>query len=158
MYKGRKLEESSIIHKGLSASVLNESTNQVFEREIDNYTRLLEQDKRKFFRVQEHHHEVAKEYAKKVKELETVKSRQFKTEVLKMKGQVKILEGELDQSVNAYNHVLASNKKLKDEIDELRKAKLSKKQVMAKIVLKITEFSQLLAQQQTEIDTRKGSI
>lgn len=52
MYKGKKLEESSIIHKSFSSSILNESTNQVYEREIDNYTRLLEQDKRKFFRVQ----------------------------------------------------------------------------------------------------------
>ena len=41
MYKGRRLEESSIIHKIFSSSILNESTNQVFEREIDNYTRLL---------------------------------------------------------------------------------------------------------------------
>lgn len=53
MYKGKKLEESSIIHKSFSSSILAESPNQTFEREIDNYTRLLEQDKRKFFRVQE---------------------------------------------------------------------------------------------------------
>lgn len=52
MYKGKKLEESSIIHKSFNSSIFNESTNQVFEREIDNYTRLLEQDKRKFFRAQ----------------------------------------------------------------------------------------------------------
>jgi hypothetical protein len=30
-----------------------------------------------------------------------------------MKGKVKILEGELDQTINSYNHVIASNKKLK---------------------------------------------
>lgn len=78
MYKGKKLEESSIIHKSFSSSLLSESTNQVFEREIDNYTRLLEQDKRKFFRVQENHNEVVKEYSKKVKELDILKGRQFK--------------------------------------------------------------------------------
>ena len=53
MYKGKKMEESSIIHRSFSNSMLTETTNQVFEREIDNYTRLLEQDKRKFFRMQE---------------------------------------------------------------------------------------------------------
>ena len=92
MYKGRKLEESSIIHKSFSNSLLTESTNQVFEREIDNYTRLLEQDKRKFFRMQENKNEVVKEYSKKKKELETLKSRQFSSEMIKMKGKVKILE------------------------------------------------------------------
>jgi hypothetical protein len=32
MYKGKKLEESSIIHKSFSISLLSETTNQVFER------------------------------------------------------------------------------------------------------------------------------
>ncbi len=54
-----------------------------------------------------------------------------------MKGKVKILEGELDQSINSYNNVLADNKNLKCEIDELRKAKLNQKEVMKKINSKI---------------------
>ena len=38
-----------------------------------------------------------------------------------MKGKVKILENELDQTINSYNEILSTNKKLKTEIDELRK-------------------------------------
>ncbi len=57
--------------------------------------------------------------------------------MFKMKGKVKILEGELDQSINSYNNVLADNKNLKCEIDELRKAKLNQKEVMKKINSKI---------------------
>ena len=48
-----------------------------------------------------------------MKELETLKGKQFSSEMVKMKGKVKILENELDQTVNSYNHVLSSNKKLK---------------------------------------------
>lgn len=33
--------------------------------------------------------------------------------MVKMKGKVKILENELDQTINSYNDVVASNKKLK---------------------------------------------
>jgi hypothetical protein len=52
MYRSRKLEESSIFNRTANASLISENTNQVFEREIDNYTRMLEQDKRRFFRLQ----------------------------------------------------------------------------------------------------------
>lgn len=48
-----------------------------------------------------------------MKELDSLKSRQYKTETLKMQGKVKILEGELDQNINSYNNVLAANKKMK---------------------------------------------
>lgn len=41
--------------------------------------------------------------------------------MVKMKGKVKILENELDQTINSYNEILSTNKKLKTEIDELRK-------------------------------------
>lgn len=77
MYKGKKLEESSIIQKSFSTSLLTEAPTQTFEREIDNYTRLLEQDKRKFFRVQENRNEAVKEFSKRSKELEALKGKQF---------------------------------------------------------------------------------
>lgn len=92
MYKGsKKLDESSVNKSVLSTSALSESNNQVIEREIDNYTRILEQDKRKFFRVQENRNDVLKEYNHKMKELESLKSKQFKTDMIKKKGEVKIL-------------------------------------------------------------------
>ena len=40
---------------------------------------------------------------------------------MKLKGEVKIFERELDQTVNSYNDILATNKRLKTDIDELRK-------------------------------------
>jgi ABC-type transporter Mla subunit MlaD len=62
-----------------NASLLTENTNQLFEREIDNYTRMLEQDKRRFFRLQENRSDIIKEYSQKNKELDSLKSKQFKT-------------------------------------------------------------------------------
>ena len=153
------MEESSIIHKSFNnTSLLSESTNQVFEREIDNYTKLLEQDKRKFFRVQENRNEVVKEYSKKAKELDLLQNRQFSSEMVKMKGKVRILENEMDQTINSYNQVLSSNKKLKAEIDELRKQKLNQKEVMTKITCRIEDSYQQVTQKQEEIDRRKELI
>lgn len=87
MYRSRKLEESSILNRTASNnSLLSESAGQVFEREIDNYTRMLEQDKRRFFRLQENASEVLRDHAAKTKELEALKSRAFKTETMKRQG------------------------------------------------------------------------
>jgi hypothetical protein len=49
------------------------------ERDIDNYTRRLEQDKRKFFRAQENYSEIKKDFDHKNKELEKLKSKKTKT-------------------------------------------------------------------------------
>jgi hypothetical protein len=86
MKSNKKADESRLNRSSLNSSILNETTNQVIEREIDNYTRILEKDKRKFFRVQENSNDVLKEYAKKTKELEVLKSKQYKTEMTKKKG------------------------------------------------------------------------
>ena len=101
-----------------SSSVLLESTNHTFEREIDSYTRMLEQEKRKFFRAQENRSEVEKEHSSKTKQLENLLSRNYKLETKKKQGELKIMQRELDATVNAYNDVLASNKQLRNDIDE----------------------------------------
>jgi len=87
MYRSRKLEESSLLNRtATNASLLSETTCQLFEREIDNYTRMLEQDKRRFFRLQENRNEVLKDHAQKTKELDSLKSRAFKTETMKLQA------------------------------------------------------------------------
>lgn len=76
MYKGnKKIEDLILTRSQINTSVLSETTNQVIQREIDNYTRVLEQDKRKFFRLQESKNETIREYQNKVKELDQLKSK-----------------------------------------------------------------------------------
>ena len=101
--------------------------------------------------MQENRNQLFKEYSKKTKEFDLLKSKQFQTETFKLKSEVKILERELDQSINSCNDVLASNKNLKTEIDELRKEKLNEKDVMKKLTSKIEEHRNL-------IDETKGNI
>lgn len=74
-----------------------------------------------------------------------MKSKQFQNETFKLKSEVKILERESDQTINSYNDVLASNKNLKTEIDELRKEKLNQKDVMKKLTSKIEEYKRLIS-------------
>lgn len=57
--------------------------------------------------------------------------------MLKKKGELKILERELDQTINSYNEVLASNKRCKAEIDELRKEKINQKEATRRLTSKI---------------------
>jgi cell division septum initiation protein DivIVA len=47
----------------------------------------------------------------------------------------------LDQAINSYNEIVAYNKKLKTEIDELRKEKLNQKEAMRRLTSKIEEYS-----------------
>jgi chromosome segregation ATPase len=138
--------------------VLSETTNQLIEREIDNYTRMLEQDKRKFFRVQEGRNETIKEYSEKTKELENLLGREFKSETMKRRGEVKILERELEQGINSYNEVIANNKQLKADIDELRKEKLNQKEAMRRLTLRLADHQTLIAQKQEEITSKKEHI
>ncbi len=58
------------------------------ERQIDNYTRKLEQDKRKFFRAQENYSEIKKQFDNKNKELETLKSKKNKSQLMTLKGKI----------------------------------------------------------------------
>jgi ABC-type hemin transport system substrate-binding protein len=152
MYRSRKLEESSLFNRTASnASMLSETSGQLFEREIDNYTRMLEQDKRRFFRLQENGSEVLRDHAQKAKELDALKSRAFKTETMKRQGELKILERELNQTINSYNDVLALNKSFKAEIEELRKEKLNQKEALRRLTLRIEELNALVAGKHGEI-------
>ncbi len=108
--------------------------------------------------MQENRNQVFKEYSKKTKEFDLLKSRQFQTETFKLKSEVKILERELDQTINSYNDVLASNKNLKTEIDELRKEKLNEKNVMKKLTSKIEEYRGLIDETKDNISMKKESI
>ena len=156
MYRSRKLEESSLLNRtATNASLLSETTCQLFEREIDNYTRMLEQDKRRFFRLQENRNEVLKDHAQKTKELDSLKSRAFKTETMKLQAEQKILERELNQTINSYNDVLALNKSFKAEIEELRKEKLNQKEAQRRLSSKIEDLNTLVAAKQEEIQQQK---
>ena len=64
---------------------------------------------------------------------------------------MKILERELDTTVNGYNEVLAGNKKLRTDIEELRKARLTQKDVIKRLEGQISEL-------ETEIVERKQSM
>lgn len=60
---------------------------------------------------------MVKDHAQKNKQLDALKGKQFKSETLKKKGEMKILERELTQTINSYNEVLALNKAFKTEIE-----------------------------------------
>ena len=54
-----------------------ETQTENLQREVDNYTRMLEQEKRRFFRVQENHREILKDYSERVDKLDSLKTKKF---------------------------------------------------------------------------------
>ncbi len=60
----------------------------------------------------------------------------------KKKGEVKILESQLDQTITSYNESLASNNRLKHEIDELRKEKKNEFEAFKTLTEKYEEISE----------------
>ena len=96
-----------------------------------------------------------RDHAQKTKELDSLKSKAFKTETMKLQAELKILERELNQTINSYNDVLALNKSFKAEIEELRKEKLNQKEAQRRLSLKIEELSTLVAGKQDEIQQKK---
>lgn len=77
---------------------------------------------------------------------------------MRKKGEAKILEGELDQAINSYNEIIAYNKKLKTEIDELRKEKLNQKEGMRRLTSKIQEYSAAVESKQLDIVKKQENI
>ena len=74
---------------------------------------------------------------------------------MKLQAQQKILERELNQTINSYNDVLALNKSFKGEIEELRKEKLNQKEAQRRLSLRIEQLNALVAGKQEEIQQKK---
>ena len=101
----------------------------------------VEEEKRKLFRAQENHREVLKEYQNQVTDLESMKTRKYKTETATLTAKIKCLEGYLEKNIAAYNEALAKNNALKNEIDELRKDKKNQMEAYRRLSSKIEEIT-----------------
>jgi len=103
---------------------LNESDVQRLQREVDNFTRKLEQEKRRLFTVEETHIATQKEYREKAKKVDTLKpvvSLEKKNMSAKMKG----LEHQFDQLILKFNETVAANENLRSDIDVIRRERVT---------------------------------
>ena len=80
MLRGKNIDNEKILGLSKATHVSKfETQEESIQREVDNYTRKFEEEKRKLFRAQENHREVLKEYKNQVSDLESMKTRKYKT-------------------------------------------------------------------------------
>eukprot|EP01017_Pseudomicrothorax_dubius_P045868 TRINITY_DN8001_c0_g1_i3.p1 TRINITY_DN8001_c0_g1~~TRINITY_DN8001_c0_g1_i3.p1 ORF type:complete len:516 (+),score=147.52 TRINITY_DN8001_c0_g1_i3:130-1677(+) len=125
-------------------NLLGESEVSRLQREVDNYTRKVEQEKRRLIATEETHSMVMRELTELKRRVNETQSPLKEDQ--KVKGtQIKNLENQLENTITKYNDIVAKNNKLRDEIDILRRER--------------TAFLQVYKNMQIELDeTKKGTV
>jgi hypothetical protein len=110
----------SLSYTNANKSQVAESEIQRLQREVDNYTRKYEQEKRRLFGIEETYNLVYKEHHERQKKVQDLTA-PGKNQDKKLLNQIKTWENQLELAVTKYNEVLAANKKLRGEVDVLRR-------------------------------------
>jgi len=98
------------------------------QRDLDNYTRKLEQEKRRLFSLEEAHNIVLKEFRDRKTRMDKMTS-PSKAEKKQLDIQVSNLQNQLEQSLTKYNEILAANQKLRGEVDVVRRERVTYEKV-----------------------------
>ena len=133
MYTGYKLNTHKSISSINTRRGSSETKAETLQKEIDVYTRKIEQEKRKYVTVQEDYQAVMRDFEEERTNLDGMKKANAEGEIVTLQARLKMLEGSLEKSVSFYDETLASNNKLKVEIDRLRREKKNFKDVQKKL-------------------------
>lgn len=80
MYRGSSSElDRSLDITKLSNTRITQTQGDVLHKEIENYTRKFEEEKRKLFRAQENQREIMKDYKNQMADLEMLKTKKYQT-------------------------------------------------------------------------------
>lgn len=124
MYRGSSSElDRSLDVTRLSNTRITQTQGDVLHKEIENYTRKFQEEKRKLFRAQENQREIMKDYKNQMADLEMLKTKKYQTQISTLNARIKSLENNLEKGISTYNDALSRNNALKTEIDQLRKQK-----------------------------------
>lgn len=78
--------------------------------------------------------------------------------MIRKKGEVKILERELNQCISSYNESLACNNRLRSEIDELRKEKKNQNEAFRTLMERVAQVDKSIAEKKAVAEAKKSSI
>jgi hypothetical protein len=125
MFTGYK--PSNSLNKSINSQMTKGSANvsqlESLQREVDNYTRKLEQEKRRRFGIDETLVMVTEEHHKHTEKLKELKKKSQSSSAFKLHVEIKNLENQLKQAVAVYDETVSQNNALKASIDQLRKEK-----------------------------------
>lgn len=120
MYTGFKPNTS--ITKSITPG-LGETHLESLQREVDSYTRKLEQEKKKYFSIEDTHKLVSEEYMREKAKLDELKKESSKAQSVQIQAKIRNLEAGLEKAVSVFDETVAQNTRLKGEIDMLRREK-----------------------------------
>jgi len=145
-------------------NLLAESDISKLQRDLDNYTRKLEQEKRRLFGLEEAYNIVHKEHKDRKNKMDKMTS-PSKAERKQLDTQIQNLQHQLEQALTKYNEVLAANQKLRDEVDVVRRERVTYSQVrrdmedeLVKVNYEITDQAQRHVQMQKTAEAMKEKI
>lgn len=145
-------------------NLLAESDISKLQRDLDNYTRKLEQEKRRLFGLEEAYNIVHKEHKDRKSKIDKMTS-PSKAERKQLDVQIQNLQHQLEQALTKYNEVLATNQKLRDEVDVVRRERVTYSQVrrdmegeLVKVNYDITDQAQKHIQMQKTAEVMKEKI
>jgi chromosome segregation ATPase len=122
---------ASKVNASLSKGGLYETETQRLQKDADNFTKLLENEKRdegKYKSMLEKEVKSLHELKDKLRE-----KRPSTKEQKRKAATIKLLENQLHKEIVKYNQTVADNDKLRKEIDKLRKDKKAGEEVHAKL-------------------------
>jgi len=147
-----------------NGNALSEPDVVKLQRDLDNYTRKLEQEKRRLFSLEEAHNIVLKEYRERKSRMDKMTS-PTKAEKKQLDVQIGNLQNQLETALTKYNEVLAANQKLRAEIDVVRRERVTYDKVrkdmeeeLSKVVNETDDQANKQAMLQATADKMKEKI
>jgi len=136
-----------------AGNLLSEPEVVKLQRELDNYTRKLEQEKRRLFSLEESHNIVLKEFRERKGRMDKMTSPN-KIEKRNLDIQVSNLQNQLEQSLIKYNEILAANQTLRGEVDVVRRERVT----YEKVRMNMDEELRIMTDQTIDQATRHSML
>jgi hypothetical protein len=139
-----------------AGNLLGEPEIVKLQRDLDSYTRKLEQEKRRLFSLEESHNIVLREYKDRKNKMDKMTSpnkiEKRNTDILSSN-----LQNQLEQSLTKYNEILAANQKLRAEIDVVRRERVTYENVRSNMGEELRIISDQTIDQATKHTMLQGT-
>lgn len=111
------------------------------QKEVDNYTRKVEHEKRRLFSLEESLSMVHRELELKNERIIELKQKQHDTSTKLTEAKVKNLRAKIEKAQSKFNETQADNQRLKESINSLRKERVLHLDVCRKLGEEVEQAS-----------------
>ncbi|KRX06813.1 hypothetical protein PPERSA_11458 [Pseudocohnilembus persalinus] len=144
-----------------NSSILQENHSQTLQKEVDQYTRKLEHEKRKLYSIEETYEMTLKEYKQKKDELQNMKQKQNSLEQKQLLTKVKNLEHKTEKMVKQADTAHSENKAIQKQIDKLRKERtkyLNIQKNLSDDIVKTNQNTEEVIKKTQDLQEKQGEL